>query len=298
MLEASALGMLCHAALIFNLVKPRWCWYFSTGLSELLQRDFFVIYTYIQSPNTTHSKQTNETKTNKPTSYETKPKQHRVKNTPESKTKLNSQRSPLVSPLSPSQKNPNWKKTTQKYKPPQKKFPQTQQTWSKSSILSWVLLGSQEPLPDPFLGCLVRDIWMSREELCFDRHVLWNKLSCYFAFLAGIVYRHYCAQYFCFRIYVSISKLVLICNPRFVHSWLFPTWMKIISGRQLASVNTFSAIICTLTLVFSFCKENVPEITVFKNCAPGISVIRGKIALHWVFAVCWLVAIVALVLFL
>lgn len=56
--------------------------------------------------------------------------------------------------------------------------------------------------------------------------------------------------------------------------------MKIISGRQLASVNTFSAIICTLTLVFSFCKESVPEITVFKNGTPGISMIRGKIALH------------------
>lgn len=63
--------------------------------------------------------------------------------------------------------------------------------------------------------------------------------------------------------------------------------MKIISGsitdaifiaRQGVSVNIFSANICTQRLMFSFCEESVPEMTVFKNCTPAISVIRGKIA--------------------
>lgn len=108
----------------------------------------------------------------------------------------------------------------------------------------------------PF-GCVWLEIpkW---EQLCFDSHRLWNKSSFYFC-----IFSCTCLQDFCFRIYIYVSNLVLICIPRFVSNWLFPTWLKIILGsptdviyffiaRQYASVDIFSVHICTQSLMFSF----------------------------------------------
>lgn len=143
---------------------------------------------------------------------------------------------------------------------------------------------------------------MRREQLCFDSHMLWNKSSYYFC-----IFTCSCVQYFCFRIYIMFPILCLLQS--YICKQLIISYLVENHLRQYYRCNIFyckTACICK----HIFSEYLYTEFNVFflqRVCQEWLYLKIIHLALVWldcfpvfegVFAVCWLVAMVAVVLFL